>query len=506
MKATKTLIWPILGLAVALRSVLLSGSFWMDEAAQVLESMRSFPEQFRIPFDFQPPLFHLLVHAFTRFSLDEGWLRMVPLLAGVLTIFVVFHWCIRFFRSELIGISVGLMSTVVLAVSGFHIFFSQELRPYSLAGLCAAASWLALIRAAEGSAGKRWWAVYALCTAAGLYTMYVYPFAILGQCLWVFLQKKASRVSVIASLAAASLLFAPWLPSFLEQLRIGTALRGQLPGWSDVVSIPQWKALPMVAAKFMGGALPIGFNSETIWSHGLPSVAILVGLAGLFVGGWRKHRAIWGVLLCWGVLPVAAAWIVSFWVPVLSPKRVLYVLPGVLIAVSYGLMQLSTRLRHIGFGVLLFSQVIGVIGYWNTPAVHREDWRGALHLLHEEFSPNNTIVVMGWYEPFAPWVLYESGAKQAFPVVSVAEVRTVEAAYLQQRMPEVLPYTNVLILDYLRDLTDPDRSIEKWLEDQGYVGVQSIDTINFGFIRQYQKQPALGMVSFTGRRAGASGN
>lgn len=499
------MIWPILVLAVLLRSVLLNGSFWMDEAAQVLESVRPFREQLSIPFDFQPPLFHILVHGLTRFSLEESWLRSVPLFAGVLTILTVFYWSVRFFRSGTDGVLVGLMSALLLATSGFHIFYSQELRPYSLAGLCAAVSWLVLIRALEKPSKKGWWVAYALSTGAGLYTMYVYPFAILGQLLWIVLVKRAALIPLTISLVGASLLFVPWIPSFLEQLRIGTALRGQLPGWSDVVSVPQWKALPIVVAKFAGGALPVDWGVRLLWSHALPMITMLIGFSGLLVGGWKKHKAVWRVFLCWAIIPVLAAWFVSFLVPVLSPKRVLYVLPGVLIAVSYGFLQLAPQLRRIGFGALILAQVVGVIGYWNTPALHREDWRGVLTLLREEFSPNNTVVVMGWYEPFAPWLLYESDVNQPYPVISVAEVRTVEESYLQERMPGVLPYTNVLVLDYLRDLTDPDRSIERWLEDQGYVGVQSIDTVNFGFIRHYKKQPVLGFASFGERSAHAGG-
>jgi len=506
MKATKSLIWLILGLAVVLRSVLLDGSFWMDEAAQVLESARPLREQLNIPFDFQPPLFHVLVHALTRFSLEESWLRSVPLFAGVLTIFVVFSWCLSFFRSEKKGVAIALLSSLLLAVSGFHIFFSQELRPYSLAGLCAAVSWLALTRALEKPVQKRWWFVYALCTGAGLYTMYVYPFAILGQILWVVIVKRTALLPLGFSLIGAALLFVPWLPSFLEQLRIGTALRGQLPGWSDVVSVPQWKAIPMIIGKFAGGVLPLDWGVGLLWSHVFPIVMMGIGLIGLLRGGWKKHKAVWSVLFCWAIVPVFIAWLVSFWVPVLSPKRVLYVLPAVFIALSYGFMQLSPRIRRLGFGALLLAQVMGVIGYWSTPAVQREDWRGALTLLREEFSPNNTIVVMGWYEPFAPWSLYESFEDQPFPVVSVAEVRTVEAQFMQRRMTEVLPYTNVLVLDYLRDLTDSGRSIERWLEGQGYQGVQSIDTKNFGFIRHYQKQPVLGMAPLEGRSADAGGN
>ena len=52
----------ILLLGLILRLVLINQSLWLDEAAQVIESARPFSEQFDIAGDFQPPLFHLLLH------------------------------------------------------------------------------------------------------------------------------------------------------------------------------------------------------------------------------------------------------------------------------------------------------------------------------------------------------------------------------------------------------------------------------------------------------------
>ena len=51
-------------LALGIRLIHLSQSFWLDEAAQALESARPLTEQFELSGDFQPPLFHLLVYLF----------------------------------------------------------------------------------------------------------------------------------------------------------------------------------------------------------------------------------------------------------------------------------------------------------------------------------------------------------------------------------------------------------------------------------------------------------
>ena len=54
-------------------------------------------------------------------------------------------------------------------------------------------------------------------------------------------------------------------------------------------------------------------------------------------------------------------------------------------------------------------------------------------------------------------------------------------------MKRVVGFRRVLVFDYLRDLTDPNRNIEKWLETHDYQGVASLDTKNIGFIRVYER-------------------
>ena len=70
-------IWLILLLALILRLPFLNGSFWMDEAAQALESARPLSQQLDIIPDFQPPLIHLILHFAMYLGREEWWLRTI---------------------------------------------------------------------------------------------------------------------------------------------------------------------------------------------------------------------------------------------------------------------------------------------------------------------------------------------------------------------------------------------------------------------------------------------
>ncbi|MBD3279202.1 MAG: hypothetical protein GF390_00640, partial [Candidatus Pacebacteria bacterium] len=86
------LILVILILALLMRLPHLTGSFWLDEAAQALESARPLAHQLDIQQDFQPPLIHLLVHFALYISRSEWWLRTVAaLIPSLITIWASYQ-------------------------------------------------------------------------------------------------------------------------------------------------------------------------------------------------------------------------------------------------------------------------------------------------------------------------------------------------------------------------------------------------------------------------------
>ena len=180
--------WIVVGivlLALVLRLPLLSGSLWMDEAAQALESIRPLNQQLQIRDDFQPPLLHLLTHFALQISTSEWWLRWWgAVLPALLSIWLLPDLVVTLLRSgspsnqkkqlELMPYLTGYLAALWLATNSFHIFFSQELRPYSLAAWWAVLSWWLILKQRPG------WQL-ALASLAGLYSTYLYPFVLIGQ-------------------------------------------------------------------------------------------------------------------------------------------------------------------------------------------------------------------------------------------------------------------------------------------------------------------------------------
>lgn len=520
------LTWIVLTLAVMMRLPHLAGSFWLDEAAQALESVRPLSQQLEIAEDFQPPLLHLLLHLASRVSHSEWWLRTIgALIPGVLTI-----WATIKIGGKLHHPKTGLLAGLLLTLNPFHIFYSQELRPYSLPALFAALSWLELLSWKTGVKwGPSWWLptphksrviLFALLSLAGLYSSYLYPFLLLSQLVYTALWRRHHLGPLLVALGVAVVGFLPWLPFLLEQLTVGSALRQQLPGWDQVVSLPQLKALPLVFAKFIFGIAPLSADIFTITS----TLFLGVCLGGLIALLWQRKKLQSSALplVVWITVPLLTAWIVSFTIPVIQPKRVLFLLPPLLLVLSAHVSRylytkpllapnFFTRFKtnqgaltsHL-LGVASLALLIGISltgtwRYYQETTLQREDWRAVFTTITSSYPADTTIVLFSFPEPFAPWRWYEAeflragGSVAKVPQALATGVLKVDVS---QPLPEkvlatltTLPESGrVITFDYLTDLTDPEQLIPALLSLHGFKNTDVLEYPNIGFVRIYERR------------------
>jgi uncharacterized membrane protein len=479
--------------AIVLRLPQLSSSFWLDEAAQVLESARPWYQQFDIIPDFQPPLLHLIVHFSLWFSRSEWWLRisgaLIPALVGIVLA--------RDLTTRWWGRWTGAWLGWLLATNSLLIFYSQELRPYALPFCWAVLSWWILDRwwgwSSEDKKTKikstsRNWQFgfsYALVTALGLYSSYLYPFLMLGQAAAIGLtaQKHVFKWLIAVGLGVA--LFVPWLPMFRLQLAAGGEVRQDLPGWSAVVSLPQLKALPLVFGKFIYGVLDLGTAPFFIVSGGL-----LVGLVGWSV--WVTFRSLkkpWIVWLCWLLVPLLTSWVVSFWIPVVQPKRVLYLLPAfyaVLIALSQ--QHQTQKLKNLLPMLLLLINLWSSWSYFTQPKLQRENWRQLHQDVTTQFPANQSIAVFSFDQAFAPWRWYDNGE---YPTLATGQLYIHQVPDLAQQLKPITQYKYVIVFDYLRDLSDPQNQLIAQVKAFGFKEAALLDYPNIGFVRVYAQPSAL---------------
>lgn len=499
-------IWLILVFAFILRIPLLSGSFWLDEAAQALESIRPLSQQLDIIPDFQPPLLHYITHFAATISQTEWWLRLWgALIPGIITIAATYKIGKKLFSEK-----VGQWAALLLATSSFHIFYSQELRPYSLPAMWGMLSTLVLVTRPFNLLS------FILFSLAGLYSSYLYPFLLFTQLVILWLKYKSPQ-KIFQTTIPIVLFFLPWLPTFMRQLQAGQSLRLEIPGWETVVSIPQLKTLALVPLKFIFGVL----NIEPIWTFILSLLLLSFLCVKLFTvtekSLWinlingvrnfpkllRKNKLKFKLnfpnkltpkseLIILLILPLITAWIVSFFVPVIRPKRVLFLLPffylffASFLPIKKSKSLLNKKQEKIATYLLstfLFINLWGTISYWNETPLQRENWRDLKQEIVTTFPANSTLVIMSFDEPFAPWRWY----LPEYPTLDLGHKHASDVKSMKETLKPTFDKDYVLVFDYLRTLTDPDDLILETLTDFGFVGRGVIDYPGIGFVRIYTR-------------------
>ncbi|HEX9817631.1 MAG TPA: glycosyltransferase family 39 protein [Patescibacteria group bacterium] len=470
-----SMLWLILVFALLLRLPLLNGSFWLDEAAQALESVRPLSQQLNIIPDFQPPLLHYIVHFAAQVSISEWWLRLWgALIPGLVTIWATFKLGEKLFNRQ-----VAVVASLLLATSSFHVFYSQELRPYSLPAMWAILSTLLIFKK-----DFSWWR-FTLVTLLGFYSSYLYPFFFIAQ-LWLIAKQKGGFGHVVKIITVMVVLFAPWLPMFWRQLQAGQALRVTFPNWETAVSLPQAKALVLVPLKFVYGLLNLEPN---FWFIG----SFLVLASSLYLV-WRTHQITKKELnlLVLTIAPLLVAWLISFVVPVVQPKRLLFLLPlfYLLVSVPLSTKKIPTRVALLPISLMLIINLISVWRYWVDPQLQRENWRSLKQEVLHKFPADDTVAVFVFNEALSPWRWYQPSAMTS---LSLSPSFMSNTNNLHAQLRPITNYQYVLVFDYLRDLTDPTNALEPAVESLGFTGRGVIDYPNIGFVRIYsQSNFALG--------------
>ena len=158
-----------------------------------------------------PPLYFLFAWVSQYLGDSSMWLRLPSLLAGLAAIPLTYLLGLR-----LTSRPASLVATGVMALSPFLIFFATEARTYSVSMLMCLVSTYALVRATDDGKERKWWVVYAVFTAAAMYSHYTSIFLLVGQAGWALIARRGTLVPLIVASAGAALLFVPWLPGYIE--------------------------------------------------------------------------------------------------------------------------------------------------------------------------------------------------------------------------------------------------------------------------------------------------
>ncbi|MAT98007.1 MAG: hypothetical protein CL608_12750 [Anaerolineaceae bacterium] len=377
----------ILLLGTALRFYGLGAeSLWVDEGTSISVARLSLPGILANRIFKNPPFYFILLHYWVEiFGDSELALRFLSALFGALSLPVMF-WLGR----RLLGRQAGLLSAFLLAISLFHIEFSQEARAYSLMVLLVLLSMFLFVRLFERF--SRWTAVgYVLVNVVLLYTHFFGVFIVAAQNLfWLFMYWQRRPVLPltwqrwVALQAATLLLFAPWLRYLLLEVQAMQATGVWIP-------VPTVGTLWSTALDYASESTLLLFLFA-----GLVLFVVVNGRSSLNQTGvhaiWQDRTAVYLLLLLWLILPVIVPFVASrLIVPFLIPRYTIAASLGLYLLVAAALGHIRWPSLRYGLLVLIaLTSLMGVSRYYAF--VDKQQWREVAARLEDKGQAGDVIV------------------------------------------------------------------------------------------------------------------
>lgn len=459
------MIFLILIPALILRLISLNQSLWFDEAINVVYARSSdfwwFVTKYPVG-DFHPPGWFAILWVWgSIFGFSEISVRLPSVFLGVATVGLVF-----LLGKELFNKKIGLLAAFLLAIAPLHVYYSQEARMYVFAAFAVSLSFYFLQRLIANKKGAGLGLVISLVLV--LSSDYLAYLVIPAQIIYLIWVKKL-RKEVLMSFLVVGVIFIPWLAIFPAQLKKGINTASILPGWTHVVG-SNFKDLILFPVKTFFGRVTI--LDKSLYAAVAGFTGIIFG--SIFLYGLKKIDREIKLLVCWLLVPVVLAFMISLFIPVLAYFRMIFILPAFYLVLAKGLIGLPRKIT-IPAGILIcVISLTSLFGYYINPKFQRENWRDAVSFTSHNLD-NQTLVVFENNEIPAPVRYYASDLSNFKPGLTKDFT-----ANLNNR-------NKIFLFEYLTDVYDPERTIGQKLKELNFVQTQTYDFPGVGFINLYVK-------------------
>jgi hypothetical protein len=373
-------------------------SLWIDEIHTYNDSRDDIQNQLMYykenPTYLHPPLFFVLTHLFYPFPKPERDLRVIPLIFGILSIPMIYLLSKQFLPN------IAIPCTISLTFMTYHIYLSQNGRPYPLTMFAGMAGLYFLMRHLQ-ALRKGYLMPAAFFFAALFYTSYsAVPFIVLSQVLWFYRIREDNRKPAFSSFLIfnGSILFLclPWL------LFVTLNYHGQ-------------PVIDPISSQNLGSFSALIYGILNDWVPHLPlTIASLILL--ILFPFFSKNRANSLILIGLFVLPVVGLYfyckLLNF-TQFLTSRYFINFLPLFIIALFYSLSAIRMKLDKLKKSVrldLLFVVLFIASNLVILPLYYRsekQDFRSLVNYLNSQLRDGDKISVKTF--AYIPGILHYFG-------------------------------------------------------------------------------------------------
>jgi len=367
-------------------------SLWLDEGFTVYYARFSFLEILNkmATEENHPPLYYSIIHVWRLIAGESEFaVRLPSVIFGSLSIFMIYlTGCL------MAGREVGILSALILALSRFHIHFSQEARSYALLVFLALLSFYFLLKLSINFR-RRYILGYIAASFLLMHTHVYALFLVLAQNLYCILRyitsaKQRQDLTLkrwIFLQLILLILFIPWLTVLITQF-----LRVQQGYWMNK---PPLYWIPGTFLRYSGsynvlsGILAVFFfllacNSFMTFENGKIK--------------WRKNsKTNHGLLLLWLLVPILLPFLLSqFSTPVYQIKSTIGASLAYYILIATGIANWRwQKFKPALIGLIVALSLINLYLYYQS--VKKERWREAAEFVQANAKKNDLVLFVAGY-------------------------------------------------------------------------------------------------------------
>ncbi len=449
---------------------------WWDEGLSVLAARESFVgATLWTAADVHPPLYFWLLWGWTRLAgQSEFALRYVTLMESMLMVAAMLPLGLRLTRRR----SVGVVALWLLGLSRFHIWWTQEMRMYILAGLCSMLALYFTVRLADGrfrrSAVLGWiaamtgafYTIYASIVLVPITNLFMLVVGLRREERWRFWGRW-----ILVQLPVA-LLMIPWLLLALPRMR----------SWSVVEEPARLSFVFQLNAVL----LTLGISTD-IGRYVVPALMVLAVLVGGLMFWFRRTPAVRSaprsgesifLLTLALLLPPLTIWLLSqprtlFYNPRVEARYLLPFAPAFYLLLAWGLEGwLRSRLRPVGLALLVAvgGLFVGVLPQYYATRYLRDDYATLTRIIWAHGEPEDVVVlVAGSRYPLFLNYYDRPPAREQRPAFfeMPGEAHYFDADYVDDVLSELsAAHDRIWLAQVEQDLQDPERLVERWLAER----------------------------------------
>ncbi|MFH1053662.1 MAG: glycosyltransferase family 39 protein [Candidatus Woesearchaeota archaeon] len=385
MNKTKVLmIFGVLIIALFLRMYNLGEeSYWLDEANSIRQSQESFGKSMEmVKKDTHLPLYTILLHFWVHmFGTTEFVTRLLSVIIGVFSVVLIY-----FIGKKLFNANIGLIASLILALSPVAIYYSQETRLYNLSVFLTMLSFLYFIDIFE-KISLRCSIFYILSSLLMLYTHIFSVFPLLAQNIYFIYHKRQRYKEILEWILLQFILLIFFLPSllFLKSLIGKTHLVSWLP-------IPNLNILFVAFMEYIGNVFIL---------------IIFILLLSLIFFKRRnislKHKSSIILLLLWAILPIFLIYIFSIsFIPLFHIRYFLFIIPAIYLLFAWAISEIFKEKKIQTFFLILIivSSLFSI--FYQLNSNEKNDWRNTSLFLKENVKDGDIIFIYPTYhqDPF----------------------------------------------------------------------------------------------------------